>query len=886
MENKHSRPEEMLEQAIAQIRQETPDPAVEASAVQRVWTKLSPGTAPAAGPAPVERIRACADFQALIPAFLAGSLPPARTLLVQDHTRSCVACWKALQAARSPHRRPAAPIHSRRRVWRAKWAWGIAAALLVGLGVAWLERLLPAPPGPRATVQLADGALYRVIHGRVTPLASGDPVGEKEAIRTARGSRAVLRLLDGSLVELRERSEFSVIAKRKETRLHLARGSVIVQAAKRRAGHLRVATDDCLVSVTGTTFAVNRGTKGSRVSVLEGQVEVAQGRENQMLQAGDQFSTHSSLARVPVRDEISWSRDVEAHLALLAAIADVEKKLAAFRRPGLRYSTRLLELVPESTVLYAAFPNLSATLAEAHRLFRERIEENPVLRQWWRQHAEPSRGGPGLEEILERIRAFGDHLGDEIVVAVPADARGEPREPVFLAEVRRSGLRSFVEQEMARLSSSGDGQALRLLNETATAVETEGNSQGAVFVLVRNDLLAVSPDLTALQRVVARQASAAAGGFSPTPFHSRIAESYREGADWLFCADLERIIGSLTVEAGDERRQQAMRRTGLLDVKHLVIERKGSGDKTENRAVLAFSQPRRSVASWLAPPAPMGALQFISPEANFVAAFVVKSPSLMVEDLFQLLESLQVVWKELAQLESELGVSVRSDLAAPLGGEFVFAVDGPAIPTPSWKVVLEVYDPARFQQTLERLVDRANQEAAKRGRQPMRLDRDQVRSRRGLSPVVEQIFYKLTSPDESFAMHYVFANGYWVAAPSQALLLRALQYRETGYELARSAGFVSLLPQDGQPNFSAFTYLNLAPVLGALAEKAGGSLNRDQQQALTGVLKPTLLYAYAGEDRIVLANADSGGLSLSNLAALVGPGGLRQVLGGALGGGK
>jgi len=34
------------------------------------------------------------------------------------------------------------------------------------------------------------------------------------------------------------------------------------------------------------------------------------------------------------------------------------------------------------------------------------------------------------------------------------------------------------------------------------------------------------------------------------------------------------------------------------------------------------------MASWLAAPGPMGALEFISPDANVVAAFVVKEPSL------------------------------------------------------------------------------------------------------------------------------------------------------------------------------------------------------------------------------------------------------------------
>ena len=87
------------------------DPAVVEQAAARVWERLSPGRSrpPAGSPSraggcryrrPPAASRGCDDFQALIPAYLRGELSPARALLVEDHTRSCVPCRRALREAR------------------------------------------------------------------------------------------------------------------------------------------------------------------------------------------------------------------------------------------------------------------------------------------------------------------------------------------------------------------------------------------------------------------------------------------------------------------------------------------------------------------------------------------------------------------------------------------------------------------------------------------------------------------------------------------------------------------------------------------------------------------------------------------------------------------
>ena len=60
------------------------------------------------------------------------------------------------------------------------------------------------------------------------------------------------------------------------------------------------------------------------------------------------------------------------------------------------------------------------------------------------------------------------------------------------------------------------------------------------------------------------------------------------------------------------------------------------------------------------------------------------------------------------------GVNVLNDIAAPLGGEVTMAFDGPMVPTPRWKLIFEVYDPATLQATIAKLVDSFNREAIPR----------------------------------------------------------------------------------------------------------------------------------------------------------------------------
>jgi hypothetical protein len=291
--------------------------------------------------------------------------------------------------------------------------------------------------------------------------------------------------------------------------------------------------------------------------------------------------------------------------------------------------------------------------------------------------------------------------------------------------------------------------------------------------------------------------------------------------------------------------------------------------KAYNQAVLSFNEERRGITAWLAEPGPMGALQFISPDANLVAAFVVKEPAALVDDLINGLSTIEPdVKNHLKHFEDESGLNITRDFATPLGGEFAFAIDGPLLPKPSWKMVLEVYDPSHLQSTYERLIEQLNAALANEGKRGFEWEKNEAG---GLT------FYTLRSLDQGLELSYAYIDGYMVVAPSRALVDRAARYREAGYSLLHSPRFIASLPEDKNANFSAFVYQNLAPLIDPLAKKIGAlAPTAEQQLALKSFADavPVLAYAYAYDDRIIFSlNGEKGPLGLSPSSLLAMPGG-------------
>jgi uncharacterized protein (TIGR03435 family) len=149
-------------------------------------------------------------------------------------------------------------------------------------------------------------------------LQSADGESQWIYAETAFGSEGgVLTLRDDSRVEIRPMSVVSLQRAADGVRVRLDKGTIIVNAAEQRKGHLYVQTKDMTVSVVGTVFVVNAAESGSRVAVLQGEVQVQQGPTGKQLRSGEQAATSPSMELLPVKEDVSWSLHAVEHLALL-----------------------------------------------------------------------------------------------------------------------------------------------------------------------------------------------------------------------------------------------------------------------------------------------------------------------------------------------------------------------------------------------------------------------------------------------------------------------------------------------------------------------------------------------------------------------------------------
>ena len=822
-----------LDDAVGRLRDNVPSDAEARAARGRAWERLAAEAA--SDP--------CASLAADVPGLEAGTLSPERAMLVATHVRECVRCRRALKESRlgvtTP---PAAPSATApRSSWRfLRLAAAVAGIAAVGLVAATLFDQVGGSTQLARVIEL-EGDLLAVGDESSTPLALGSDVEEGQRVRTARGSWAALELADGSRVEVNERTEISIGQDGEATTVRLGRGDVIVTAAQRRSRNLFVDTDDCSVAVKGTVFTVGHGLKGSRVGVLEGEVHVNDSGTTRRLRKGDQVTTREELEPSDLAAQVGWSRTADRYATFLTELDAVARELEANPlERNVRHSSTLLDAMPADTVLFAGLPNTPGNVQRLTDLVRERVKAAPELATWWEAQAAEARksGEPTMDQLIDRLQRLSGSVGDEIALALvlqprPQGGTASPV-PVLVAKATdETTLVDLIDREVGdELRASGAPFAGILDRE---GLRSASRGDGLVVLDAGHVLAGSEPHLMGL--VADALAGRTRGSFAGSAFHRTIAQQYRGGAEVVVAVDLERLVEAHGHVGDADGRDMAedLREVGLRNLEHFVL---ASGD--EGRAVLSFKEARTGLASWLAEPAPLGSLAFISPQATAVFAMVVKDPSAMLADVAAIAGDTKFA-EGLAEFRAGSGLDLVEDVAEPLGGELAFALDGPLLPTPGWKLVVEVYDADTLQATIARVVEKT----------ALAPDRTTAAPTLREVEIGDGVAHVLTVGAVG-EIWYAFRDGYVVACPGRTLLESALQARDLGVSFATSPALTSLLPKDGEENVSLLAYQDFGKAVGPLLEQLRATGSVPAELALSGESSACLVFGRASDTAITL----------------------------------
>ena len=754
--------EDRLDKALQEMRLEDVDTSTLDAARARVWDNVA-GTAGAG----------CAEFRPDLRAYLSGALGSNRRVLMEDHLSRCPACRAAMAELKGERRVIAMPQRSSSRWMR----WGsLAAAAVLVLSVLYLSRdaidAMMAPGGPRATVVAANGGLYRLPGGA---LDAGASIGERELVRTGPGAHAVLRLADGSTIDVNERTELFVTAAWSGRAIHLQRGDIIVSAAKQRRGHLRVLTRDSIAAVKGTVFAVSAGLGGSVVSVVEGSVAVNQPGHDVVLSPGEQAASNPALAS-SVEEAVAWSPEAADYLELLASFAKIERELAEISPAELRTSSVLLSYLPAGAFVYGAVPNLGGKIGQALILSEQQASENATFGAWWN-----SETGRLLRQMVDRLQSVSSLLGDEVAFSVGIQAPGQ-EVPMVIARVqpgKRAALASALEGLFA------------------------GTGEPTLPFSVSDDLMVVSNSASSLAWALEHLGQGAG-----SPFAAAITERYGRGVGWLVGIDAAPVI-----EMAKDDDAPPVELAAMVGLKYLFVEQRAPAGAEENEITLVFPGERQGMASWLADSGSGGAAEYLPADALLAGYVSTREPWQLFQELsaFMTKEN-ETFAADLAGANAKLGEGFLDNLTAAMGTESAFALNGFSVDGPQWVMAVLANDSSVIDNSLKKLADAFNAELS---------PEEQIhRIVVGQEIAGGRTWTTMKAGGLPFGVTWTYDQGYLVAASDRGSAERAIATRNGGSPLVWSPAFLAQLPSSAGMHPSAFAWLNTRGALGIFSALA------------------------------------------------------------------
>jgi hypothetical protein len=517
----------------------------------------------------------------------------------------------------------------------------------------------------------------------------------------------------------------------------------------------------------------------------------------------------------------------------------IEKMQKGVQYPGARNESGILVKLPESTLFYAAFPNYGESAHQAAQIFKEELDKSTQLKAFFSKNKLDALE-PQIEKSIQKFYEFSQFLGDEVVIA--GRMKGDEPTGVMVAEVKKPGLRAFLDKLNDEVFTS-PGDHLRIFDPQQLASASEKGKSAAPVVLLRPDYIAIGLSVESLREFNSR-IDHGGPGLTSTALGQRLARSYQGGASTVLGLDLHKLVGLIPVTKPHDR--EVLEKTGLTDVSYLVSESTISAGGSTSRFELSFQGPRRGIASWIAAPAPMDGLDFVSSRPALVTAVILKSPAEMFDDLREIVG--EAAFASLPQMEQQLNLNLKQDILARLSGEVVFEMEAPptatapstqntfdGAPAPvkpgAFKVILGVRDSAALQQALTRLLATVPFQSGQRQEYGVTVN-------------------TLTSPSAANPMeiNYFFLDRYLVITSDRAMAREALRVHRSGDSLAKSAKLRSALAAGESQNASMLVYQDAGKLLSSMMAQMPPELR--QLMSASGEInaKPTVV-SISADDR-------------------------------------
>jgi hypothetical protein len=581
------------------------------------------------------------------------------------------------------------------------------------------------------------------------------------------------------------------------------------------------------------------------IGVLAGPPSYAQGTTANPAASGTPLADTKPATTNP--PATPWSQDLNKYPGLLPEIAQLGSKLREnVTLPAPRTDSHLLALLPDSTTVYAAAPNYGDTVRQSLAILREELKQSEVLRDWW-THGQTATAAPEFEDTLDKVSQLYQHLGDETVFFTTTDPqRHEKNGFLLFAEIRKPGLEAMLRQWLGALPGAAKPFAQVFDSKQLAAAEDLPKGQQQLVILVRPDFLVVSFDLPTVRNFDAYLTSAKRE-FASSPFGRRVSEGYAGGVTLLAAADLHALLKQLPLTTKES--QESLQRSGFADLQYLVWRHGPMAGEIVSQGELSFTAPRHGAAAWLAKPAPLGSLDFLSPKAPVAIALNLTNLSQIFDDTQQIAGPANAgAFAAVAIGEKALNLKLKEDLLNQLSGEIAFELDNVNAGEPVWKTILKVNDAERVQKTLATLLTAAHLTVQQTENGGVTFNTVHVATQKPMD------------------ISYAIANGYLVVASRSDALAEAFQLHGSADSLAKSQKFVASLPPGQSSDASAVFYEN--PLAGAAAplkdlpSQFGEILKRYAQDA-----PPSITRVY-GEPTAIREMSASTGLDLT--AALVG----------------